>query len=198
MSGITAWEADFVALDIETTGLSPAFCKIVEIAALRFRPGEEGTAFQRLVNPGCPIPESARAVHGISDAMVKDQPAPEEAVAELLDFVQGSALVLHNPSFDLAFLNPLVKKLGRSWGCSAVFDTLTLSRAAFPGMGSYSLSSLSRFFEFSAGKHHRALADCRYCSQLFSRILEKTDQWRCLEMEALIQDYSERSNLLAL
>ncbi len=198
MSGISVWEAGFVALDIETTGLSPAHCGIVEIAALRFRPGQELEAFQRLINPGRPIPQSVQQVHGISDAMVRDQPPAEEVASELVDFVGPSPLVLHNAPFDLAFLKGPIKRASRAWGSPAVFDTLTLSRAAFPGMASYSLSSLSRFFEFSAGKHHRALADCRYCSLLFARILEKVDQWRCLELQGLIQDYAAPSGLLEI
>ena len=67
---------------------------------------------------------------------------------------------------------------------------------AFPGLNSYSLESLSRFFDFDAGGHHRALADCRYCVQLFARILRKI---RGLDMDfaAFAREYASSARLLA-
>lgn len=163
----------FVALDIETTGLSPSFCGIVEIAALKVLPDGTVEAFQTLVNPRCFIPRAVTAIHGITDDMVRGQPTAEGVAPQLLEFVGTMPLVLHNAPFDMGFLNPLIKSLGLQWSSPALFDTLPLSRKAFPGLRSYSLENLSRFFDFDAGGHHRALADCRYCAQLFQRILKK-------------------------
>lgn len=163
----------FAALDIETTGLSPSFCGIVEIAALKVLPDGTVEAFQTLVNPRCFIPRAVTAIHGITDDMVRGQPTAEGVAPQLLEFVGTMPLVLHNAPFDMSFLNPLIKSLGLQWSSPALFDTLPLSRKAFPGLRSYSLENLSRFFDFDAGGHHRALADCRYCAQLFQRILKK-------------------------
>ena len=163
----------FAALDIETTGLSPSFCGIVEIAALKVLPDGTVEAFQTLVNPRCFIPRAVTAIHGITDDMVRGQPTAEGVAPQLLEFVGTMPLVLHNAPFDMGFLNPLIKSLGLQWSSPALFDTLPLSRKAFPGLRSYSLENLSRFFDFDAGGHHRALADCRYCAQLFQRILKK-------------------------
>lgn len=186
-----AWETGYVALDIETTGLSPRSCSIIEVGALKFVPGKKGEDFSSLIDPGCPIPASGRSIHGITDDMVAGQPRVEEVIAGLLDFVGPAPLVLHNAPFDLSFIAPVLDKLGRKWQAMTVFDTLPLSRVAFPGLRSYSLESLSDFFEFKEGVHHRALCDCWYTQQLFTRFLEKVDQLRCLELADLAHEYGD-------
>lgn len=196
MNEETAWKTGFVALDIETTGLSLRKCSIVEIGALRFYPGSELESFQMLINPGCPIPAEAQAIHGICDAMVQGKPNAEAAIRSLTSFVGEYPLVLHNAPFDLGFLNPILRRLGLCWKSLAVFDTLPLGRAAFPGLKNYSLENLSRFFEFDSGGHHRALADCRYCELLFEKVLQKIDRLHCLEMSVFIKDYSSPLELL--
>ena len=167
---------EFTALDIETTGLSPLRGGIVEIAALRFCLDGSTESFQSLVDPGCSIPYSAARIHGITTAMVCGQPRAEEVVRRLVAFVGSSPLVLHNARFDLGFLNPVLRAQGLEWSSCAVFDTLRLSRRAFPGLPGYSLEKLSRFFDFESGGHHRALADCRYCGLLFQRVLQKLNR----------------------
>ena len=166
-------ETGFTALDIETTGLSPAFCGIVEIAALKVLPGGESQTFQTLVDPHCVIPRAVTAIHGISSDMVRGAPCAEEVVGGLIEFAAGTPLVLHNAPFDLGFLTPIVQRQGLAWRSPAVFDTLRLAKRAFPGLRSYSLENLSRFFDFDAGNHHRALADCEYCARLFQLIRAK-------------------------
>ncbi len=185
----------FTALDIETTGLSPSFCGIVEIAALKVRPDGTTEAFQSLVNPRCFIPRAVTAIHGITDDMVREQPSAEQVAPRLLEFVGTSPLVLHNAPFDMGFLNPLIRSLGLQWSSPVLFDTLPLSRRAFPGLRSYSLENLSRFFDFDAGGHHRALADCRYCAQLFQRILKKLGA-ATLSYEEIVKNYGASARLL--
>lgn len=163
----------FTVLDIETTGLSPAYCGIVEIAALKVLPDGTSVPFQTLVNPGRAIPRAVTAIHGINDAMVRGKPRAEEVVCDLVEFAAETPLVLHNAPFDLGFLTPLVRRCGLVWRSPAVYDTLKLSRRAFPGLRSYSLENLSRFFNFDRGSHHRALADCEYCARLFHLVCAK-------------------------
>ncbi len=189
-------ELGFTALDIETTGLSPAFCGIVEIGAMKFLPGGAVETFQTLVDPQRRIPRSVTAIHGITDSMVRDQPRADEAVSRLVEFTGASPLVLHNAPFDMGFLNPVVRGQNLRWASPAVFDTLRLSRRAFPGMRSYSLENLSRFFDFDSGGHHRALADCRYCAQLFARILRKLVE-PDMTFDGFAEKYASSERLLA-
>lgn len=187
----------YTALDIETTGLSPTFCGIVEIAALKVLPDGEERTFQTLVNPGCHIPSGVTAIHGITDAMVRGQPDAESVIGRLVQFVDDSPLVLHNAPFDMGFINPVVRRLNLGWGSPAIFDTLTMSRRAFPGRRSYSLENLSKFFDFDAGGHHRALADCRYCAQLFELIIEHYNA-SLVSFEEFAQEFAASKRLLPL
>ncbi len=183
----------FTALDIETTGLSPSCSGIVEIAGLRVLPGGAETAFQTLVDPRRAIPRAVTAIHGISDDMVRGAPFAEDVIGRLVEFAAGTPLVLHNAPFDLGFLTPLVLRAGLEWRSPAVYDTLRLARRAFPGLRSYSLENLSRFFDFDAGRHHRALADCEYCARLFSLILPRL---RAADDETFRRDFASPPRLL--
>ena len=186
----------YTALDIETTGLSPQFCGIVEIAALKILPDGRSETFQTLVDPRCVIPRVVTAIHGISDDMVRGAPCAEEVVSGLVEFAAGTPLVLHNAPFDLGFLTPIVQRRGLAWRSPAVFDTLKLARRAFPGLHSYSLENLSRFFDFDSGHHHRALADCEYCAKLFQLILAKLHVSTC--DEAFCKECASSLRLLGL
>lgn len=185
----------YTALDIETTGLSRSSCGIVEIAALKVLPGGGRATFQTLVDPRCAIPRAVTAIHGISGDMVRGAPFAEDVIGDLVEFAAGTPLVLHNAPFDMGFLTPLVRRAGLEWRSPAVFDTLRLARLAFPGLRSYSLENLSRFFDFDAGGHHRALADCEYCARLFERILAAM---RAARDETFLDLYASPPKLLGL
>ena len=106
---------EFVAFDLETTGLSSAFCHIVEFGAVRFRAdGTELDRLEQLVDPGCPVPRDATAVHGITNDMIRGQPTVEEVLPEFLQFLGGTDTILmaHNASFDLGFLAVALHRLG--------------------------------------------------------------------------------------
>ena len=82
------WDVEYLAFDVETTGLSPAFCEIVEFGAVRFTAdGTEVGRFQQLVNPGCAIPFHASRVHGITDDMVSGQPRLKTVLPDFLEFL---------------------------------------------------------------------------------------------------------------
>lgn len=185
------WDSGFVAIDVETTGLSSRWDRIVEIGALRFTPGSETESFQTFVYSGRPIPSEAVAIHGITDEMVEGAPSLSEASVALASFLKDEEpMVFHNPSFDLSFLDANMIDIKGSWNTTPVFDTCGLARKAFPGIRGYSLVALARHFGLSGGGHHRALEDCRYSASLFNLILEAIDGFRCMSLKNLISDYS--------
>ena len=117
-------------------------------------------------------------------------------VGGLVEFAAGTPLVLHNAPFDLGFLTPVVRRRGLAWRSPAVFDTLKLARRAFPGLHSYSLENLSRFFDFDSGGHHRALADCEYCAKLFRLVCAKLRAPGC--DEAFCKEFASPLRLLGM
>jgi DNA polymerase III subunit epsilon len=175
--GIFRPGASYLALDFETTGLYPAMHRVIEIGAVRFRLDADRRAAVEgrlacLVDPGVPVPEDARAVHGISDADLAGAPAFGEIAAGLLAFAGGSIIVAHNASFDLSFLDAELARLGRGRPEAESADTVGLARRAFPGRRSYRLGAIAAELGIEAGAAHRALDDAATCMALFARCAE--------------------------
>ncbi|MCD8342216.1 MAG: 3'-5' exonuclease [Clostridiales bacterium] len=95
---------DFVAIDVETTGLDPGINKIIAIAAIRFETWYPEEVFETMVNPGIPISEYITKLTGITDDMVQDAPKAEQVFDSLNQFIGDSNLVGHNLPFDIKFL----------------------------------------------------------------------------------------------
>lgn len=155
---------EFVAFDLETTGLSAEYERIVEIGAVRFdRTGKELGRFQTLVNPGKPIPYEAWAVHRISDADVANAPTCAEVLPKFLAFLgapENTTMLAHNASFDASFLGRELGRIGELSPPHAVADTLHLARSRLPKLGNHRLDTLARHFRLDLDDAHRALADC--------------------------------------
>ena len=152
----------FVALDLETTGLSPRLDRIIEVGAVRFQGDKVLATFQSLVRPEVGIPRAVQELTGIHDADVAAAPQPEQVLAQLIDFVGTSGVVAHSGNFDLSFLVG-----GDAQPEYVLFDTLDLSRIMLPAVPSHSLPHLSRQLGLSHPHPHRALSDADAARQLF-------------------------------
>ncbi len=156
---------EFVAFDLETTGLSPASDRIVEIGAVRFDgSGRELGVFERLVNPLRPSGASARAVHGISDEELAGAETAAVVLPEFVAFLGDPAratLLAHNASFDAGFLGRELARLGLPMPGHAVVDTLALARRRWPSLGTHKLGALASRLDLDPSGPHRALADAR-------------------------------------
>ncbi|HEV2303600.1 MAG TPA: DNA polymerase III subunit epsilon [Stellaceae bacterium] len=163
-----------VVLDTETTGLDPAEGhRIVEIAChelLGHIP--TGRVFHRYIDPGRDVPEEARAIHGLTAEFLAAHPAFAEVADELLDFIGGDPLVIHNAEFDLAFLNAELLRLGRGPVGAGHVDTLALARTRFPGAPA-SLDALCRRFEIdlSGRVQHGAEIDGALLAAVYLELL---------------------------
>jgi len=126
-----------VVLDTETTGTDPdRGDRIVEIGAILIekRKIRRDVIWHRYLNPERPIPEETTRIHGITDEMVKDAPRFFEIADELLAFLRGATLVIHNASFDLKFLASELERAGKPFFADApVIDTLAYARRRHPG-----------------------------------------------------------------
>ena len=165
---------EFVALDLETTGLWAATDRIVEIAAVRFREtGEVLNTFQSLVNPERLVSPGAYAVHGISDLELARAPRACDVLPELLTFLgiaEDGALVAHNASFDAGFLGTELRRAGLGVPPYAMYDTLALSRERLPMLESHRLESVARHFGLDAAGAHRAMADTLLVKDIWLRL----------------------------
>jgi DNA polymerase-3 subunit alpha (Gram-positive type) len=164
--------APFVVIDVETTGLDPAEDRVCEVGAIRLAGGEERARFQSLVQPGRPMPETARAKHGITDEMLRDAPPFARIAAELRQFMAGSVLVAQNADFDVSFLNAEFQRAGMSRLALAAIDTILLARKVKPGLATYNLDTLAYHFKLKFRERHRSIGDCEVTGAVF---------WQCVE-----------------
>jgi DNA polymerase-3 subunit epsilon len=166
-------EVDFVVVDLETTGGSPADSRITEIGAVRLRGGERLGTFETLVNPGVPIPHAIRRLTGIDDATVAGAPPIEWVLASFVEFARGAVFVAHNARFDFTFLNVALQR----WD----FDPLPpppvctarlARRVVWPDVPNVRLRTLAEYFRASARPNHRALPDAEACGEVLHGLLE--------------------------
>ncbi|HEX3605942.1 MAG TPA: helicase C-terminal domain-containing protein [Candidatus Dormibacteraeota bacterium] len=162
--------ADFVAFDLETTGLSPRSDRIIEIAGVRF--GRDLRVVDRLdliVDPGVPVPLAVQRLTGLGDAEVNGAPSGVEGAAQLAEFCEGARLVAHGAAFDLAFCAALVPG---AFGGRTVLDTLELARILLPLAPSHSLPLLSAALGIEHRRPHRADSDAEATRLLFTHLVE--------------------------
>jgi len=163
-----------VVLDTETTGLSPAQGhRVIEIGCVELQNRRlTGRDFHRFLNPERDIDEGAEAVHGISRADLENQPKFVEVVDDLLAFIAGAELVIHNADFDVGFLDHELRLMRHPKPELAahcrILDTLTLARDMHPGQRN-SLDALCKRYEVDASKRdlHGALIDAELLARVY-------------------------------
>ncbi len=164
-----------IVLDTETTGLEPELGhRLVEIACIELNNHlPTGLSRRWYVNPERDMPGDAFAVHGIEAEFLKTQPRFAEIADELLSFIEGAPLIIHNAGFDLTFLNAELSRAGRPpLPPGIAVDTLELARRKFPGAQA-SLEALCRRFaiDLSARVKHGALIDAELLAQVYLELV---------------------------
>jgi DNA polymerase III subunit epsilon len=165
-----------IFLDTETTGLSPDNGdRVIEIGCVEMvnrRLTERTLHFY--LNPERPNHEDAVRIHGLTDAFLADKPKFAEVADELLAFLGGAEIVIHNAAFDVGFLNAELARLGRprfAEHVAAVTDSLTMAREMFPGK-SNSLDALCKRLEVDNSHRslHGALLDAGLLAEVYIRL----------------------------
>lgn len=165
-----------IFLDTETTGLNPeSGDRIVEIGCIEMV-NRRLTGAQRhfYLNPERKGSEEATKVHGLTDAFLADKPLFAAVADDLLGFLAGAEIVIHNAGFDVGFLNAELKRLARGpihTVVAKVTDTLLMAREMFPGKAN-SLDALCRRLEVDNTKRtlHGALLDAGLLAEVYIRL----------------------------
>jgi len=165
----------FTIFDVETTGMSPALHRIVEIAAVRIAKDGALSKFHSLINPGCKIPSRLTAVHGITDEMVESAEFFSDVGGKFLLFATDSTLVAHNAKFDLGFLQESLSREFLSLWNGKTLDTIPIIKRAYPGLPSYALQNLRYSLSLGSGDEeaHRAFADVELTLEAFSMAMKR-------------------------
>lgn len=162
-----------IALDTETTGLSPAHGhRLIEIGCIELVDRKlTGRHFHAYLNPQREIDEGAFKVHGISRDFLKDKPLFKKIAKDFLAFVQDAELLIHNAPFDVGFLNAELKRLqypkNLEQHCNIV-DTLVLAKEKHPGQRN-SLDALCKRYQVDLSQRqlHGALLDADLLAQVY-------------------------------
>jgi DNA polymerase-3 subunit epsilon len=162
-----------IVLDTETTGLDPRQGhRIIEIACLEMVDRRlTGRHLHKYINPEREIDAGAAAVHGITLDFLADKPKFADLADELLDFISGAELIIHNAPFDLGFLNMELDRLGRvpvETVCNGVIDTLRRAKELHPGKRN-SLDALCERYAIDNSRRtlHGALLDTELLAETY-------------------------------
>ena len=163
---------EFIALDIETTGLGKGHEHILEVAAIRYRKCKEIDKFVSLINPLARIPYYVSQIHGITNETVKDSPTIDVVLPQLLDFMGNSIIVAHNAHFDIGFIEVWARRLGYDpyWN---YIDTISVARKVLPGLPNYKQHTILNAIGYVQDTYHRAEADVRGCVEIIMYAFDK-------------------------
>lgn len=153
-------EKNFTIVDVETTGGSPFFNRVIEIGLLRVEKGEVVERYQTLVNPGMPIPEFITKMTGISDDAVVAAPTFETLADEILSKFEDSIFVAHNSQFDYGFLKEEFRRLGYGFNLPQLC-TVRLSRSLYKEHKHHNLTAIIERYNFECENRHRAFDDAK-------------------------------------
>ena len=171
---LLGWNSDsqldqvYVALDLETTGLSAENDAIIEVGAVKFRGDQQIDTFQALVNPFRQLPDFVTSLTGITQNELEKAPPFSSVVDDLQSFLGDVPFVGHNVAFDLAFL----EKNGVSV-TAPVYDTKQLASVLFPKARDTSLVGLCFGLKLLHGRPHRALEDAAATARLLVALIER-------------------------
>ncbi len=179
LSTLRVRDVDWVALDIEATGVAWGHDRIVEIGAARFRITREGhvvpgARFDVLVDPGLPIPAVVARITGLDDAAVAGAPPIQDVWARFDDFLGEAFVLAHGARSDLAWLGSEALRTNARPLRANFFCTLELSRRAVHKAPRYTLEALAQHLGLASDEapFHRALADALHTRNLFARCVQ--------------------------
>ena len=163
-------DGEFVAFDLETTGLDARGDAIIEIGAVRIRAGKVVDKFASFAQPGRPLSAKTVSLTGITDELLKGAPTPEDAVDAFLDWVGNSLLCAHNAAFDTGFIREYCARSGRPFD-PLYFDTFVLAQYLCPKLPNHKLDTVANALGLPPFQHHRAYDDAETCGLILAALL---------------------------
>ena len=168
-------DTEFVAFDIETTGLNAMNDRMTEIGAVIFSGGEIKEVFNTFVDPKMHIPPDITQLTGIRDSDVAGAPDEREAMEKFIAFIGDRPIIAHNAHFDVGFMSAAANRQGLKF--SPVFlDTLALSQALLPELKRFKLDIVSNHLGLPQFNHHRASDDAMVVARMMGKFLPMLSQ----------------------
>lgn len=163
----------YIIFDLETTGLSAATERIIEIGAVKVENGEILESFDLFVDPEKAITPEITRLTSITNEMVAGAPKEAEALEQFFRFCDGcDILVAHNADFDMGFLRAAIRRCGREEDPVQI-DTLVMARAMYPELKKHNLDTIAERLGVTQKHHHRADDDARVLAEIFLKMVQK-------------------------
>ncbi len=178
------FDAEYVAFDLETTGLSAQHDVIIEIGAVVMKRGEVLNTFQTFVAPGRKLTPKIIDLTGITDEMLVGAPPIDEILPKFLEFVGGRPLCAHNADFDIGFVTAACERLNIPFQPTSL-DTLILAQNLLPDLGKYKLNIVADFLSLPDFNHHRASDDAITCGYLLARFYTMLEEKNVRTIQAI-------------
>ena len=166
---------EFVAFDLETTGLSSKTDRIIEIGAVILKDGQEIDRFQTFVDPERHLERKIVELTGITEEMLVGAPKIEEVLPKFLDFIGDRVLVAHNSDFDTGFIRAECARQGFEYKYTAA-DTLILSQNLLRHLNKFKLDIVSNALNLPEFNHHRAGDDAMTCGLIMTKLMQMLEQ----------------------
>ena len=163
----------YIIFDLETTGLSAATERIIEIGAVKVENGEILESFDLFVDPEKAITPEITRLTSITNEMVAGAPKEAEALEQFFRFCDGcDILVAHNADFDMGFLRAAIRRCGREEDPVQI-DTLVMARAMYPELKKHKLDTIAERLGVTQKHHHRADDDARVLAEIFLKMVQR-------------------------
>ena len=160
----------FVAIDVETTGLSPIYNELIEVSALKYNGNKKIDTFSTFIKPKTEIPYNITRITGITNKMVENSPPVEEVMGDLIEFIGNNPIVAHNARFDYNFIQNYSKN---SFTKNKVIDTVKIGKSMYPELSNHKLATIAKHIGIEDDGFHRAEFDCECCAKIYIEYLNK-------------------------
>lgn len=160
----------YTVLDIETTGLDPRYCEIIEISAMKYSSGQNIGTFSTLVKPSEPIDEYITSLTGITNDMLKSAPDISETMQKFYNFVGSDLIVGYNVNFDINFLYDNLLNCRSLILSNSFIDVMRIARKILPGLKNHKQTTVADHYGISTAGAHRAAVDCEICNAIFEKL----------------------------
>ena len=157
----------YTVLDIETTGLDPRYCEIIEISAMKYSSGQNIGTFSTLVKPSEPIDEYITSLTGITNDMLKNAPDIVETMQKFYNFVGSDLIVGYNVNFDINFLYDNLLNCHSLTLSNSFIDVMRIARKVLPDLKNHKQVTVAEHYGISTAGAHRAAVDCEICKPTF-------------------------------
>jgi DNA polymerase-3 subunit alpha (Gram-positive type) len=179
----------YVIFDVETTGLSAIYDKVIELSAVKMENGNVIDQFEEFIDPGFPLSETTINLTSITDEMVRGSMSEKEVFTKFREFYEDAIIVGHNVTFDIGFMNTGYLRHGMEEIKNPIIDTLTLARFLYPTLKGYRLNTLAKKFGVALEHHHRAIYDSETTGHLCYLFLKDAEERYGIEYHDQLNDH---------